>query len=102
MQRVWLTIVVAACATGGSSARDQPTDAPVSSPHDAPRPHDAAVHDAPPADAFVFHDAPPQSVDAGNPLFCSDNTQCVVSGTCCFVAACVAGTAVGVNLCFPQ
>ena len=101
--RVLLVVFVAGCAMG-TATRDQPVDAPPNTPHDAPRSHDGPRSiDAPPTlDAFVPHDGPPPAVDAGNPLFCSDNTQCVVPATCCFVAACVPGTAVGVNLCFPM
>jgi hypothetical protein len=92
----------AACATAGTSARDQPGDAPARSVDSATRPFDAArpPNDASLPDAFVVHDA--LLPDASNPLVCSVNSDCVVPGTCCFVALCVAGTAVGNTLCFPS
>lgn len=108
---VGVVICFGACATAGSSARDQPSDAPgggsdaPAARNDAPvRPIDAGPHDgpAPPPDAFVFHDAPPPPPpDAGNPPVCSANSDCVVPDTCCFALFCVPGTAVAA-LCFPS
>ncbi len=61
--------------------------------------HDASVtHDSSGLpDAFVI---PPDAGGGGQ--LCSVNTDCPDSGTCCFVAICVAGTAVGNNLCIPN
>lgn len=94
----------AACATAGTSARDQPGDAPARTPDSWERPIDAAPRpiDAALPDAFVPPDAAPPPPDAGNPLVCSVNSDCVVPGTCCFIALCVAGTAVGNTICLPN
>jgi hypothetical protein len=98
-----LCVVAFGCASGGVPrlGGDADVDTNTGGKHDAPPfdatpPTDGAVDSMPPIDAMMPPDA------SGNPLFCSDNTQCVDPGTCCFIAACVAGTAVGNNLCFPQ
>jgi hypothetical protein len=92
-----VVLFVSACASAGS-ARDQPADAPA--PHDAPsHPIDASPPRDASLDAFVPRDAP--GPDAGNPLICTSNTDCVVPGTCCFFAVCVPGTTGG-TLCFPS
>src|SRR5439155_13952230 len=96
-----LLVLLAACATA-TSPREQPSDGSTTS-RDAPVSHlDGSLADAPVLhDASVLSDAS-LSADAGNPPFCTDNTQFIVQGTCCFVALCVPGTAVGANLCFPS
>ena len=95
--------VLFACATGGSQtpsdASGKPVDAGVHlDGHNVVPPGDASSppHDAHLLDAFVPQDAPDQSDG-----FCTDNTDCG-TGTCCFVAICVAGTGVGTTLCFPS
>ena len=104
---VVVVIVFGACATAGSSARDQPSDAP-DTVRDAPvRPVDSGPRDgpAPLPDGFVFQDAspppPPPPPDAGNPPVCQGNSDCVVPDTCCFALFCVPGQAV-LTLCFPS
>jgi len=67
--------------------------------HDAIPPLDGPVDaHVTPIDAPV--DAP--GPDAGNPLICTDNTDCTVADTCCFVSFCVAGQGIGAQLCFPN
>jgi hypothetical protein len=95
-------LVVAACATGGPSNEALKQDASTNEPKDAPNVnHDAIppIDSSTPIDAFVPPDAPPDAASGG---FCQDNTQCLAPGECCFVLACVAGTAVGNTLCFPS
>lgn len=107
-------LIMAACAKGAESGDDTgddtgDPDAPVTDDIDAPvSTIDANVNppvdgnqtpDAfvpPPPDAFV----PPPDAAVVNPPFCDANDQCVEPGTCCFVLACVEGTAIG-SACFP-
>lgn len=98
---VWL----AGCALAGSSANQGQSDAPVSHHADAHTVADAPklLVDAPhsTADAKVFLDAAPAPDAPSGGGICSDNTMCG-AGTCCFVALCVPGQAVGKTLCFPH
>ncbi len=95
--------VVAACAMG-SIPNEGPADAPPGGRKDAAtRGFDARS----PADAHVFFDAATASPDAavgsgGGNGFCSVNSDCSDQTTCCWVVACVPGTRVGNNLCFPN
>ena len=97
---IWL-VFVSACAIA-STPREQPIDAQTQRDGTVQQFDGSRQDGGPPPDAFVPHDGPPVMVDGGNPLVCTDNTNCVVAGTCCFIALCVSGTAVGANLCFPN
>jgi hypothetical protein len=55
-------------------------------------PHDSSTVEP---DAFV-----PDASEGGQ--FCSVNSDCPDQGTCCFVAVCVPGTAVGNDICIPN
>jgi hypothetical protein len=104
-KRTFVMLFVAACASG-SLPHEEPADAPTTTHHDAqnvatdaPVSHDAHLPDAYiPPDAYVPPDA---AVDAGPGGFCNDNTQCG-AGTCCWVALCIPGQAIGTTLCIPQ
>jgi hypothetical protein len=100
---------VFACATGGSRGGggddvNEINDAP-------PGPKDANVSmmtDGPPVkmDGGITADAlPPQPDAPPSSLICSSNSQCTVSGECCFAingqGFCVPGTVI-LGQCFPQ
>ena len=111
---LWTALVVAgtvtACAYATSSSQlqsgddDGPKDAPPPPDHHNPPPIDTLPPLDAPGDGSPLIDAPPPidaAIDAPTGPFCTDNTMCG-TGTCCFVAVCVPGTPVGVNLCFPK
>ncbi len=94
-------VVTFGCAKGGAL---ETTDGSVRNDahlhEDGDVHHDAGVtHDTSNVqpDAFVVR---PDAGEGGQ--FCSVNSDCPDSGTCCFVAICVPGTAVGNNICLPD
>jgi hypothetical protein len=93
--------VVAACAMG-SIPGEGPADAPTGSKGGK------GIDARSPADAHGFNDAavtqPDAAIDAGGGGggLCNVNSDCPDSTTCCWVIACVPGTRVGNNLCFPS
>lgn len=97
--------VVAACAMGGS-----PTSGPDDAAHGGNKDAHYITGDArPPADAHVYTDAPATQHDAattpdagGSGGFCQVNSDCPDQAQCCYLVACVNGTRVGNNLCFPM
>src|SRR5258706_5383960 len=97
-------VVAFGCANAGSPrlGDDEPKDALIHNdvpvPTDTPTPIDGPAIDAPLIDAPIPVDA---AVDAPTGPFCMGNTMCA-AGTCCLIAVCVPGTAVGVNFCFPK
>jgi hypothetical protein len=108
--RTWWLISVAVlvgCAAAGSAEESQ-TDAAVNVHHDAhvtpldsPKQIDASFGDgAIPIDASVVM---PDS--GGEPLICTDNSQCTNAGDCCFTLGgpgfCVPGT-IFLGACIPN
>ena len=98
MGRAFIPMFLVGCAMGGSAANEK-TDAAVR--YDGQHvTGDATIHhDARLADAFVPRDAPADADTSSG--FCGDNTQCGPT-TCCWIAVCVPGTPIGMNLCFPN
>ncbi len=96
--------MVAVCAFGCAQAMndesqlgdtaDESADAGAGFPDARPA---ADASTLPPADAAAVSMA-----DAAPGGICEDNNGCTQSGTCCLIAICVSGTAIGDDICIPQ
>lgn len=94
-----IALLAFGCATGGKDGGDLPVDAPkaVDSSQvtvDAPM-HIVDAHEST-FDAPIMIDAPMVMIDAPSGPFCGGNSECTVSGECCFTlggpGVCVPGT----------
>lgn len=117
VRTIMLALLATACAQGGSSDPSdanngsgtidaKPIDAPNNPGNDAPiLPTDGPVDMAMPADMMV------DAVPPGSNVFCATNSQCTVSGECCFnffgqapQGICVLGSPIipGTETCVPD
>ena len=103
-QHFAIALLACGCATGGKDGGDGPIDAPkpIDSNQvtiDAPRMIDAPAS----IDAPIMIDA---MIDAPSGPFCNGNSECTVSGECCFAlggpGVCVPGTIPIPGTCLPN